>query len=81
MSVLRDVDRGTPERRGEPAVAVTVDGLPVSVPAGTSVLRAASLAGIDVPKTNDTLESARARLAAAEERWLELAEKAESLAG
>jgi len=32
-------------------------------------------------KTNDALESARHRLAAAEERWLELAEKAESLAG
>ena len=32
-------------------------------------------------KTNDALESARVRLANAEERWLELAEKAESLAG
>jgi ABC transport system ATP-binding/permease protein len=32
-------------------------------------------------KTSDALESARTRLAAAEERWLELAEKAEALAG
>ncbi|MFC3713561.1 ABC-F family ATP-binding cassette domain-containing protein [Sphingoaurantiacus capsulatus] len=32
-------------------------------------------------KTNDALESARTRLGKAEERWLELAEKAETLAG
>jgi len=32
-------------------------------------------------KTNDALASARRRLAQAEERWLELAEKAEALAG
>jgi formate dehydrogenase major subunit len=40
-------------------VTVTIDGRQVTVPAGTSVLRAASLAGIDVPKlcATDSLEA------------------------
>jgi formate dehydrogenase major subunit len=42
-------DLGTPAVDGE-AVQVTVDGRPVDVPAGTSVMRAAALVGIDVPK-------------------------------
>src|SRR6202008_3904123 len=41
---------GTPERRSEQMVTLTIDGIPVSVPAGTSVMRAASLAGTAVPK-------------------------------
>jgi formate dehydrogenase major subunit len=64
MSLLREPDRGTPARSGEgdPAasvVSVTVDGLDVAVPPGTSVLRAASLAGVDVPKlcATDSLEA------------------------
>jgi formate dehydrogenase major subunit len=55
MSLTREPDRGTPARPGEgdPAtstVTVTVDGVPVQVPPGTSVMRAAALAGTDVPK-------------------------------
>ncbi len=50
MSLLEETDRGTPARPGEATLTVTVDGLPVEVAPGTSVLRAASLAGIDVPK-------------------------------
>ncbi|MGW0995613.1 formate dehydrogenase subunit alpha [Streptomyces sp. NPDC002523] len=50
MTLLKEPDFGTPERPGEATVSVEVDGLPVTVPEGTSVLRAAALAGIDIPK-------------------------------
>ncbi|QBR92457.1 formate dehydrogenase subunit alpha [Nocardioides euryhalodurans] len=42
-------DLGTPPVAGE-TVHLTVDGRSVAVPEGTSVMRAAALAGIDVPK-------------------------------
>ena len=53
-----DTDRGTPARHGAP-VTLTVDGIAVTVPDGTSVMRAASLAGIQVPKlcATDSIEA------------------------
>ncbi|MEU7483750.1 formate dehydrogenase subunit alpha [Streptomyces sp. NPDC042319] len=59
MSLLKEPDFGTPERPGEATVSVEVDGLAVTVPHGTSVLRAAALAGVDVPKlcATDSLEA------------------------
>ncbi|HEX5281041.1 MAG TPA: formate dehydrogenase subunit alpha [Micropepsaceae bacterium] len=53
-----DIDRGTPERQSEKLVTLEIDGRPVTVPAGTSIMRAASLSGIDVPKlcATDSLE-------------------------
>ena len=42
-------DLGTPPVAGE-TVHLTIDGRPVDVAEGTSVMRAAALAGIDVPK-------------------------------
>lgn len=53
-----DRDLGTPPATGA-AVALTIDGVPVSVPAGTSVMRAAALAGIRVPKlcATDSVEA------------------------
>jgi formate dehydrogenase major subunit len=58
MSLLKEPDLGTPARAGAPTVEVEIDGHPVSVPEGTSVMRAAALAGIDVPKlcATDSLE-------------------------
>src|SRR5947207_13328796 len=52
------IDRGTPERTATQSVTLEIDGLPVTVPAGTSIMRAASLAGIAVPKlcATDSLE-------------------------
>jgi formate dehydrogenase major subunit len=44
-----DTDFGTPAVNGAP-VTLTVDGVVVTVPGGTSVMRAAALAGIMVPK-------------------------------
>ena len=55
--LLKEPDLGTPDA-GTATVEVEVDGQPVSVPEGTSVMRAAALAGIDVPKlcATDSLE-------------------------
>src|SRR3954452_16303890 len=57
MTLLEDVDLGTPAKPGPATVEVQVDGGAVRVPAGTSVMRAAALAGVDVPKlcATDTL--------------------------
>ncbi|MBZ9560054.1 MULTISPECIES: formate dehydrogenase subunit alpha [unclassified Modicisalibacter] len=54
-----DRDYGTPPRLSEKAVALTIDGIEISVPEGTSVLRAAALAGITIPKlcASDNLEA------------------------
>src|SRR6267142_3301925 len=54
-----NIDRGTPERTATQSVTLEIDGMPVTVPAGTSIMRAASLAGIAVPKlcATDSLES------------------------
>ncbi|MFC7496405.1 MULTISPECIES: formate dehydrogenase subunit alpha [unclassified Nocardioides] len=59
MTLLKEPDRGTPAKEGGLTVSVEIDGQSVSVPEGTSVLRAASLAGVDVPKlcATDSLEA------------------------
>jgi formate dehydrogenase major subunit len=59
MSLLKEPDLGTPAKPGAPTVEVEIDGHAVSVPEGTSVMRAAALAGIDVPKlcATDSLEA------------------------
>ncbi|MEU8664965.1 2Fe-2S iron-sulfur cluster-binding protein, partial [Actinoplanes philippinensis] len=59
MSLLKEPDLGTPARPGPATVSIEVDGLPVTVPEGTSVMRAAALCGIDVPKlcATDSLEA------------------------
>ncbi|HEX4358010.1 MAG TPA: formate dehydrogenase subunit alpha [Pseudonocardia sp.] len=59
MSLLKEPDFGTPARPGEATVELTVDGVAVTVPPGTSVLRAAGHAGIDIPKlcATDSLEA------------------------
>ena len=51
-------DLGTPEASGAP-INLEIDGRPVTVPAGTSIMRAAALTGCDVPKlcATDTLEA------------------------
>lgn len=54
---LRDL--GTPAVRSDVTVTLSVDGIPLSVPTGTSVMRAAALAGVTVPKlcATDSLEA------------------------
>ena len=58
LRALRDgVDYGTPPREGEP-VTLSIDGVETTVPARSSVLLAATVAGATVPKlcASDTLE-------------------------
>ncbi|HEX7914699.1 formate dehydrogenase subunit alpha [Rudaea sp.] len=50
MLSIVELDFGTPKSKATQQVTLTIDGREVSVPAGTSVLRAASEAGIQIPK-------------------------------
>ncbi len=58
ISTIRWKDLGTPARVSERTVDLEVDGIAVTVPEGTSVLRAAAEAGITIPKlcATDSLE-------------------------
>ena len=53
-----ETDFGTPARASDQTVTLTIDGTAVSVPAGTSLMRAAVDAGVQVPKlcATDSLE-------------------------
>jgi len=59
MYSVKELDAGTPVRISEKLVTLEIDGVQVSVPAGTSVMRAATDAGVRVPKlcATDMLES------------------------
>ncbi len=50
MTLMPKLDLGTPLFAGGATATVTVDGIPVRVAPGTSVLRAASLAGVEIPR-------------------------------
>ena len=46
MALLQEVDYGTPARVAETLVNLEIDGKPVTVPAGTSVMHAAVVAWV-----------------------------------
>ncbi len=50
MSLIHETDFGTPLSRSETMVTLTIDGKTVTVPEGTSIMRAAMEAGTQVPK-------------------------------
>ena len=54
-----EIDHGTPRRESEREVTLEIDGMPVTVPEGTSVMRAAMEAGTKIPKlcATDSLEA------------------------
>ena len=54
-----DRDYGTPAAKSDKTVTLTVDGFDVTVPEGTSVMRAAAMADIDIPKlcATDSLDA------------------------
>ena len=58
MNARDDFDYGTPAMESDTQVTLDIDGVSVTVPAGTSVMRAAAEAGIGVPKlcATDSLE-------------------------
>ena len=50
MPLIQETDYGTPVSKAEKTVTLTIDGVKVTVPEGTSLMRAAVDAGIQVPK-------------------------------
>ena len=50
MNRVRQEDLGTPASSSTDTVQVEIDGLPTTVKAGTSILRAARESGVDIPK-------------------------------
>jgi len=58
MSLPRDKDYGTPVSASDNQITLEIDGFQVRVPEGTSVMRAASSIGIEIPKlcATDSLE-------------------------
>ncbi|HLF71358.1 MAG TPA: formate dehydrogenase subunit alpha [Dehalococcoidia bacterium] len=58
MVLIKETDYGTPHRESLETVTLEIDGKAVSVPAGTSVMRAAMDLGVAVPKlcSTDSLE-------------------------
>ena len=58
MNQMNELDYGTPEKVSAQLVTLEIDGVTVEVAAGTSVMRAAVEAGVNVPKlcATDSLE-------------------------
>jgi len=58
MSLIKEIDYGTPIRISEAMVTLTIDGQSVTVPQGTSVMAAAMSLGTKIPKlcATDSLE-------------------------
>src|SRR5258708_34000618 len=50
MGLVDDVDYGRPAARAQGTVTVTIDGREVSVPEGTSIMRAAMEMATQIPK-------------------------------
>ncbi|MFO1101274.1 MAG: formate dehydrogenase subunit alpha [Methylocystis sp.] len=50
MTLIKEIDFGTPESRSEKLVTLTIDGKSVTVPEGTSIMRAAMEIGTEIPK-------------------------------
>ncbi|MCO5063597.1 MAG: formate dehydrogenase subunit alpha [Rhizobiaceae bacterium] len=59
MSLVHEIDYGTPASAAEKTVTLTVDGVEITVPEGTSIMRAAMEGGAEIPKlcATDMLDS------------------------
>jgi formate dehydrogenase major subunit len=59
MALVQEIDYGTPESHSATLVTLTIDGEQVTVPAGTSIMRAAMQLGTQIPKlcATDSLDS------------------------
>src|SRR5215207_9813850 len=59
MGLVQEIDYGTPASTAEREITLTVDGHAVTVPEGTSIMRASMEAGIKIPKlcATDMLDS------------------------
>ena len=58
LEQLNELDFGTPKRISEQEVTLQIDGVQVTVAAGTSIMRAAAESGVNIPKlcATDSLE-------------------------
>ena len=50
MSLVHEIDYGTPRSKSEKEVTLTIDGQQITVPEGTSIMRAAMEMGTQIPK-------------------------------
>ena len=50
MSMTQEIDYGTPASKSKKEVTLTIDGVKLSVPEGTSIMRAAMEMGTQIPK-------------------------------
>jgi formate dehydrogenase major subunit len=59
MSLIKETDFGTPASKATENVTLTIDGEAITVPAGTSVMRAAKMLETSIPKlcATDSLQS------------------------
>jgi formate dehydrogenase major subunit len=59
MQSIVEQDLGTPQRHSAKTVTLTIDGQEITVPEGTSVMRAAALTDVKIPKlcATDQLEA------------------------
>ena len=59
MPLIKEIDYGTPASRSEATVSLTIDGQSVTVPAGTSIMRAAMEIGTQIPRlcASDMMEA------------------------
>src|ERR1700691_5748724 len=59
MALISEIDYGTPAAKSDKLVELTIDGATVSVPAGTSIMRAAMDIGNHIPKlcATDSIEA------------------------
>ena len=54
MTLLLEPDYGTPASKRREKVSVEIDGTSITIPADTSIMRAAALAGISIPRLCST---------------------------
>jgi len=59
MTLIKEIDYGTKASKSEEMVTLTIDGVAVTVPSGTSIMRAAMEIGTTIPKlcATDMLDS------------------------
>src|SRR5262245_23690368 len=57
--LIKEIDNGTPAKTTTGTVTLTIDGVPVTVPEGTSIMRAAMELGTQIPKqcATDSIEA------------------------
>ena len=49
-TLIEELDYGTPESKAQKQITLIVDGRSISVPEGTSIMRAAMEGGVEIPK-------------------------------